>query len=780
MSGKTTNAPCSIEDKIRATISDYTSFGPWKAILLICSFFSTGTDWKVVGQTDGWPPSGRRPRKTLKSGVIVPKLGFYLIFVCYASLFVLLGAKTAVAYVREFENRPHHVIFDDLGKMSTGVTYINIAIPLNISIMSHQIEMFEAYLDSLKIENFTINENSTTKERAAIHNMEQLTRQIAHYARKRLSLLSSSLSSLDDLLPVDPSFDKDNERHKRFIFMIPMIICEVNKKWFKDTNTNLTDKLDEVQHELDMYKAEYARLYEDTLPDLIPEYIADNHDAMDQETLDVHVDYLTRTKRDVKFLIDIIKTNNNTILNNTSPFFTTSPRPKLATTPNPFLHFDHLFKHKPRQANVTYIKPGQKILSKDFLLIQKHINNNLNKPQTTTQRTKRHIDQESYLSTSSPNYLQPINTINKHLSHSDLIDLDVPYPLRNKTKRFIPQVMMAIGALGTFLGIFNTAEINNIRREMATMSNNQNLLIKVNKIHTNQIFTLQDNLNQLSDVFSLYLQHNPALLYAQFNTILQSLTDKIGDLKDTIQMLQLQRLSTSTLTSNQLNNIYKEITELASKNNLLPLTNKPQDLFQLDTSYVRVQNEILILIHVPCSSPSSLLTIYKYVPFPIPVKPQANISLTSLDTIQDVFDISSAQSTVTTEGINFKSDADLIAIGKNDKGRHRYILLSSAELSACTKRSQAYMCERHQVTKSDLLGSCLGSLYLQSPVGVINNCKINRIPIKETVLSNFKHQPYSFYSASNYHSNFLFQWLILSFKNKKHNRLEFLKAAKLN
>ncbi len=46
---------------------------------------------------------------------------------------------------------------------------------------------------------------------------------------------------------------------------------------------------------------------------------------------------------------------------------------------------------------------------------------------------------------------------------------------------------MAIGALGTFLGIFNTAEINNIRREMATMNNNQNLLIQVQKIHTDQI-----------------------------------------------------------------------------------------------------------------------------------------------------------------------------------------------------------------------------------------------------------------------------------------------------
>jgi hypothetical protein len=59
-------------------------------------------------------------------------------------------------------------------------------------------------------------------------------------------------------------------------------------------------------------------------------------------------------------------------------------------------------------------------------------------------------------------------------------------------------------------------------------------------------------------------------------------------------------------------------------------------------------------------------------------------------------------------------------------------------MSACTKRSQAYMCERHQVTKSDHLGSCL---YLQSPLGVASNCKINRIPLKETIykISNTNH-----------------------------------------
>ena len=688
-------------------------------------------------------------------------MGFSMIFFCYITLFSIIGGQSAMAFVRDFENKPHHVIFDDLGKMSTGVTYINVAIPLNISIMNHQIEMFDGYLATLQKFDSVSNINNTLRDNATLHNMEQLQKQLASYAKKRLAVLADTLSSLDDLLPIDPSFDKDNERHKRFIFMIPMIICEVNKKALNAANKNLTDQLDIVQHELDLYKAEYARLYEDTMPDLIPQYIEDHHDAMDQATLNSHVDFLTRTKRDVQFLMNIIKTNSTA----NNPTFR---QPLLSTkskiSPNPFANFTHLFsKPKPRQANKTYFKPGTSEIDRMLALFKA----NSSAPSTTTTLSPLHP--------SSPGYIQPLNTISKPYSHEDLIDLNVPYALRNRTKRFLPAAILAAGALGTFLGIFNTYEINNIRNQMATMSNNQNLLIKVSKINTEQINQLATGLVQLRDTFTLYLKNNPALLYAKFDSVLESLTDKLEDLKDTIQMLQLQRLSTSTLSSTQIKNIYQEITAIAKANNLLTLTNKPQDLFQLDTSYVRVQNEILILIHVPCSSPSSLLTIYKYVPFPIPVRPRpkTNTTITKLQTIQDVFDISSDPSSSTKEGIHFTPDADLIAIGKNEQGRHRYILLSAAELSACTKRSQAYMCERHQVTKSDLLGSCLGSLYLQSPNGVISNCKINRIPLKETVyqISNTNHIVFTPFPITTQITCFNGSYFPLKIKNTQQIRI---------
>jgi hypothetical protein len=51
-------------------------------------------------------------------------------------------------------------------------------------------------------------------------------------------------------------------------------------------------------------------------------------------------------------------------------------------------------------------------------------------------------------------------------------------------------------------------------------------------------------------------------------------------MQDTMQMLQLQRLSTSTIKSFQLTNLYHEITSIAEDENVSLLTNKAQDLFQ--------------------------------------------------------------------------------------------------------------------------------------------------------------------------------------------------------
>ena len=210
----------------------------------------------------------------------------------------------------------------------------------------------------------------------------------------------------------------------------------------------------------------------------------------------------------------------------------------------------------------------------------------------------------------------------------------------NRPKRLIVEATFATGVLGTFLGLFNSYEMEKIRSSMSKLEDAHNLLVQVSETQQHQIRGLEIGLAHLSDVFALLIKDSPTLLYAKINDQLLSLQDNIADLKDTLQMLQLQKLSTSLLTATQLANIYSEITALAQVNKLQPLTTKPQDLYQLETSYLRIKNELLIVVHVPCSNPTNLLTIYRYVQFPIPVLPRhSQKSFNEIDTIQDFFDL---------------------------------------------------------------------------------------------------------------------------------------------
>ena len=61
-----------------------------------------------------------------------------------------------------------------------------------------------------------------------------------------------------------------------------------------------------------------------------------------------------------------------------------------------------------------------------------------------------------------------------------------------------------------------------------------------------------------------------------------------------------------------------------------------------------------------------------------------------------------------------RSQTKLFVIGRNDSWSHRYKLLSHADLAACVQRNHMFLCEGHQVLQTDLEGSCLGAIYLQS------------------------------------------------------------------
>ena len=252
----------------------------------------------------------------------------------------------------------HHVIFDNLGKLSTGITYINVAIPLNISIFTTQIGLFDSFLTNI-ITAYTNTTNSTSSKQDIINsqNMFTLTKAITHYARQRLYTLQHQLQSINNLLPQDETFDKSNVRHKRFVEILFPLIRHSYQCSLRENHTNhLEIQYKQISNELEHYKTEYARLYQDTMPEIVPEYIEQNSDFLDSKTVLQEAKELERQTRDVQFLINIINLETNR---------TTTPAPPTpSTTPYPFKTFETIFgkrnKSKIRGSNSFYMTPDPK------------------------------------------------------------------------------------------------------------------------------------------------------------------------------------------------------------------------------------------------------------------------------------------------------------------------------------------------------------------------------------------------------------------------------------
>jgi uncharacterized membrane-anchored protein YhcB (DUF1043 family) len=237
--------------------------------------------------------------------------------------------------------------------------------------------------------------------------MDTLVKGLATCAKSRLKSIFSQLKSVDQLLPIEPTFDKTNSRIKHFIFLAPMIVCEIDRTWYRNNMTEMRKEMDHLQTELDTYKQEYARLYNATLPDLIPSYVENNYDQLETNTISKHVDYLTRTRRDVQFLLNVIDQERK------------HPKSEYAL--------------KPRKINSTFMTPDR-----DF-------NDNVQ-----SFRPYKHASREKYLKILRDQTKIPTFTENFENQYSNA---NFSNPTSPRNKLFVMETLAIGGVLGTFLGI---------------------------------------------------------------------------------------------------------------------------------------------------------------------------------------------------------------------------------------------------------------------------------------------------------------------------------------
>jgi len=667
---------------------------------------------------------------------------------------VLAQAQTPTTAVPQ-----HFTIFDEIGQMAAGMANIHVAIPLNLSTFTTQYQLIQDYLFKLSR---VVDETKPEKE-----TFMQSIREISLFGQARLKRMYKRVQHLDSILPIDTDI-RSQQRQKRH----ENLLIDLDDDELIDVESYLRAHhveplpLDDIIFDALLRRKLFAKELDDRINEIKRIHkLRHHHHRHEHGQLHSHHRqkrnlYSFWEKRDRYFalenqtielngIIELIQNDTDRLLIETEKLqqqsnFLNRTLNNTANTPvfnTPIQPWDELI-HEARQLhyrqkrdlplfaeiekyNILEITNHTKLIIQAFKLIRQLLiakDNYMNLAISVQHQHKARQTHKEFFT---------LDEIFKQ-NFSSTIPLD-----HSRNKRMAP--FLAFGAisgiLGTFLGIYSVFEIEHLKTQLNDQARNHNLLVHVTKKQEEQIHKITENMNAICSLIKLMVQYNPALIAAQISNQLDLYDARLTRAVNAVQELQNRRLSVDLLDTYQMLELQKAVLEVAKERGYTVLPERLTDFFQLETSYLRQGNDILILLHVPCVVHEQLLTIYRYIPFPYPLSTKIQPDST---TISDALSMTTRNMTIpmktesddaTIDALIITPEADLIAVGKN----RRYKVLSESDLSSCIRRNRVYLCEKHQVLHTDLATSCLGSIYDRNAIGVRNNCKLIRKQLKETV-----------------------------------------------
>ena len=324
--------------------------------------------------------------------------------------------------------------------------------------------------------------------------------------------------------------------------------------------------------------------------------------------------------------------------------------------------------------------------------------------------------------------------------------------IHNRNKRFLQAISLASDIIGTFMGAFNAYEIQQLKSKFQDLSQGHNMLVRVTQKHDNDINQMRQDLKSIVDVIDLMAEYNPGLLQQQISEQLDMFEDRVTVITNTIQQLHHRRLAVDLLSPDQMEIMHDAVNKIAHAEGFHNQAEKLSDYYQIEVTYTRKQDDIVLMVHVPCIKTRSLFKIYRYLPFPIPIpfttnahdltiKQSLSFQNSKINMYNDLFDQDNLDYPKIQEALFITDTADLIAI---DSERN-FQVLTQNDLANCVQRNHIYLCDKQHVVKHDLTDNCLGSLYSRMESGVRKHCKFERRPVQEMVfqLTDTEHLVYS-------------------------------------
>ena len=277
----------------------------------------------------------------------------------------------------------------------------------------------------------------------------------------------------------------------------------------------------------------------------------------------------------------------------------------------------------------------------------------------------------------------------------------------NPVEKRTPLWVVAGAILGPVLGLFNVGEQYQLSNKVTKNENDIKEIWKVSKDHSDHLYALDLQIDNVQKIFKDLETNNPAVISAVLTNFNAEIKDLAKTTQTTMAMAHMNKLNPDMFNSEVLEEVISHIQDLAHNKSLVAHTQRVADLFQLPLSYIYQPDnmKLELILHVPMVHEDHLMDMYRFLPLPL------NIEDLNYNMVPDV------------------GHEDILAYGKHQT----YQVLSANDLTKCLLIADIYYCRGRQVLKTNFKKSCLAGIFKKDKRTILSYCKFQLHPNDEQV-----------------------------------------------
>ena len=302
-----------------------------------------------------------------------------------------------------------------------------------------------------------------------------------------------------------------------------------------------------------------------------------------------------------------------------------------------------------------------------------------------------------------------IEEIIKDFSDFKMIISDTQ-PDQKRSKRFL-ELLLGIGSLT--LSLFNQAEIMHLQGSISTLATQQSHIVDILQEHEVAIHSLRHDISKIRDGFLTIInitQENYAA--TKLHDIELEIIMALTELRRTVTCVQhgLERLLSHRvpicfLNSTKINESIKNLNNKAQPYKLESISKHIPGFLQYETSFLLINEQIHIFVHVPLINFDSQLNLLRFNNAPLQITQSYSIQMALTE--------------------------DVIAINKH--GQHSVI--SQTELTRYNKYGEYFMGNTPVSLHTQINQTCLGSIYSQNIQSAKKRCPVKFTESEESLFN---------------------------------------------